>query len=46
LSVETTGEALIVTGAIELETEEGTVEVYTNSQTLHPADVVDNPYSD
>lgn len=42
LSVQTTGEALIVTGSVELETDEGSVEVYTNSQTLHdPADVVD-----
>lgn len=42
LSVETAREALIVTGSVELETDEGTVEVYTNSQTLHnPANVVD-----
>ena len=34
--------ALIVTGTIELETGEDTVEVYTNSQTLHNlADVKD-----
>jgi hypothetical protein len=42
LTVETTDEALIVTGAVELETGEDTVEVYTNAQTLHNlADVKD-----
>ena len=35
LTVETTDKALIVTGTIELETGEDTVEVYTNAQTLH-----------
>ncbi len=42
LSVKTTDEALIVTGSVEVEMDEGTVVVYTNSQTLHDlADVVD-----
>ena len=42
LTVETTGEALIVTGSIELDTGEEAIEVYTNSQTLHdPADILD-----
>jgi hypothetical protein len=42
LSEETIGEALIVTGSVELTMDEDTVEIFTNSHTLHDgADVVD-----
>src|SRR6476620_10557133 len=40
LSLETTDDALIVTGSVELTTDKGTVGVFNNSHTLYdPADV-------
>ena len=46
VSVETTDKALIITGTVELETDEGTVQVYTNSHSLQDsADIVETIYT-